>query len=371
MRVLAYSWLMLLGILFSQWIDLSYYRYAIQTATLTALGYIMIEVGLEFVLDKTRLISYGKDYLIAMTAAAFPWIFCSLWIWYWFDVNLVQATIVGRFAAPTSAGILFTMLAAAGLATTWVFKKARILAILDDLDTILLIIPLQMMHVGLRFHALLLVAIIIGLLVCAYRFLHVLRLPVGRGWLLGYALVLVFLCEGFEHTTLVNIEILLPAFVLGCMLVKPHDPHKIHQHAHEHAYIEPEKKGEKRFDRGIKLLYMFLVGCSLPKIPLNQIPWVNMTGHLVALTLLSNLGKIYPMFCYKKEATLRERIALSIAMWPRGEVGAGVLLISATYALPNIVVQVAELSLILNMALTGFFIYIVVWMLRHHPKGST
>ena len=38
------------------------------------------------------------------------------------------------------AGILFTMLAAAGLKASWVYKKVQVLAIFDDLDTILLMI---------------------------------------------------------------------------------------------------------------------------------------------------------------------------------------------------------------------------------------
>jgi len=42
------------------------------------------------------------------------------------------------------------MLAAAGLSATWMFRKARILAIFDDLDTVLLMIPLKMMMLGVR-----------------------------------------------------------------------------------------------------------------------------------------------------------------------------------------------------------------------------
>ena len=59
---------------------------------------------------------------------------------------------------------------------------------------------------------------------------------------------------------------------------------------------------------------------------------------------------------------MRERVALSVAMWPRGEVGVGVLLISMNYALPEIVIQLAGLSLTLNLFLTGFFIYFVIWI---------
>ena len=363
-KVIFFSALMILGILFSQWIDLLPYRGMIQMLTLTALGYIMIEVGLEFTLDKSKLRSYGKDYLIAMTAAAFPWILCTLWIWACFDITLAQATIVGRFAAPTSAGVLFTMLAAAGLATTWVLKKARILAIFDDLDTVLLIVPLQMFHIGLRWHAIFLIAIIAFLLIGAYKFLHQLRLPIGRTWLLGYAAIITVAAELFEKSTMINIEVLLPAFALGCVLYNPHDPNQKILHRHEHAYIEPENRWDRRIDSGIKYIYMFLVGCSIPKIAIGEVNWFFLLGHVLALTFLSNLGKLYPLFCYKKEASFNERLALSVAMWPRGEVGVGVLLISVNYALPEIVTQLAGLSLTLNLLLTGFFVYFVIWLLK-------
>lgn len=42
---------------------------------------------------------------------------------------------------------------------------------------------------------------------------------------------------------------------------------------------------------------------------------------------------MFPFFCYRKEATIRERLALSIAIFPRGEVGAGVLVVSMGYGL--------------------------------------
>ncbi len=38
------------------------------------LAYIMIEVGMEFDIDKSRLGSYAIDYGIAMAAAAVPWL---------------------------------------------------------------------------------------------------------------------------------------------------------------------------------------------------------------------------------------------------------------------------------------------------------
>jgi len=72
---------------------------------------------------------------VAATAAAFPWVFCAVYFVLamapselWASPDMwKEALLQARFAAPTSAGVLFSMLAAAGLAATWVFKKARIL----------------------------------------------------------------------------------------------------------------------------------------------------------------------------------------------------------------------------------------------------
>jgi Na+:H+ antiporter len=94
--------------------------------------------------------------------------------------------------------------------------------------------------------------------------------------------------------------------------------------------------------------------------------------HVVLLTIVSNIGKCLPMAAYKTEATLRERLALSIGMFPRGEVGIGVLLVSLELfrqqnMLDSPAVQqsmtISALSLALNLALTGVFIMAVIRLL--------
>ena len=103
----------------------------------------MIEVGREFEIDLKNKRQYAVDYGVAATAAAFPWIFVTIYFLLFFMPKTptahpawIEALLVGRFAAPTSAGVLFSMLAASGLVGTWVYKKTRILAIFDDLDTV-------------------------------------------------------------------------------------------------------------------------------------------------------------------------------------------------------------------------------------------
>ena len=89
-----------------------------------------------------------------MATAALPWFMIAIYYvfillppefwnsWEAWKENL----LLSRFAAPTSAGILFTMLAAIWLKSSWIYKKIQVLAIFDDLDTILLMIPLQIIQ---------------------------------------------------------------------------------------------------------------------------------------------------------------------------------------------------------------------------------
>ncbi len=77
--------LLLAGLALSQFLsDLLGEKYAsaalvIRALTMTGLAFIMIHVGFEFHIDKTQLRKYGWDYVIAFTAATFPWVFVTLY----------------------------------------------------------------------------------------------------------------------------------------------------------------------------------------------------------------------------------------------------------------------------------------------------
>jgi Kef-type K+ transport system membrane component KefB len=366
--------------------------HGLRLATMVALAFIMIHVGYEFELDKTNLRQYGWDYVVAMTAAAFPWIFVVLYFMFvllpaggWGSWQAwVEALLAGRFAAPTSAGVLFAMLAAAGLSATWLFGKARILAIFDDLDTVLLMIPLQMLIVGLAWQLGVVVMLMGVLLWVGWRYLHGCPLPVTWPWVLSYAVGITALSELLytgsyllDDTVPVHIEVLLPAFVVGCVLARPlgSDPHR--DDAVEGSQMGPETPGEQRVATLIAAVFMGLVGLSLPPFAAETaatasaesisaaqppLPWGVMAGHVLALTVLANLGKMVPALCYRREVHWRERLALAIGMWPRGEVGAGVLIVSLGYGLGGPMITAAMLSLALNLVLTGVFILLVQWL---------
>ena len=337
---------------------------------MACLAYIMIEVGLEFTINKKKLKNYGVDYFVSATAATLPWIFCSLYFLFVFKTDWKEALLVGCFAAPTSAGVLFAMLAAAGLGVTWVFKKAQVLAIFDDLFTVLLLIPLKILFVGLKPELFVVVAVMFFLLFSAYRWLHQVRLPIEKLWLFIYGIILTVGSVALEHTTHVHLEVLLPAFALGCILFNPHDPNLPQEHAHEHQFLEPENSFVRAIDKSVKSAFMFLVGLSLPKIVLTDITIQAVLWHVLWISLLANLGKCFPLFFYKKEVGFKERLALSVAMFPRGEVGGGVLLIALGYGLSGLPATLAGLTLALNLILIGGFIGIIKWLISRTANSN-
>ncbi len=390
-----FSLLLVAGLIISQFLA-GFGAFWIKLATMFCLSFIMIHVGREFEIDKSRPKQYAWDYLVAGTAAAFPWVLCALYfvfvmapreVWGHGDM-WKEALLQARFSSPTSAGVLFSMLAAAGLSATWLFKKARVLAIFDDLDTILLMIPLKMMMVGLRWQLMAIVVVIVVLLWLAWRYLHRWRLPTGWLWMLLYAGIVTGVCEALylasrviDDTVPVHLEVLLPAFVLGCLLAHPHG----------HNATPPADRAHRKeqwVGAIVSACFMVLVGLSMPPIqgatpaemlePIekpvlafagvstdalaakNAFPgWGMIAWHVLWITLLSNLGKMFPALCYRREVSFRERLAVAIGMFPRGEVGAGVLVISLSYGLGGPVLTVAVLSLALNLLLTGVFIAVV------------
>lgn len=361
-KVLLYSALLLMGLALSQvWPALAPATHGtalpvLKFLTMVCLGYLMIQVGREFEIDKSNIRQYGWDYVVAATAAAFPWIFTAVYFVFvlgpsggWATKDAwVDSLLVARFSAPTSAGILFSMLAAAGLAATWVYRKARVLAIFDDLDTVLFMIPLKILVVGMKWQLAAIAVIIFLLLWAAWKHYRRWALPTSWKWTLAYAVGLAAVSEAIyvsskliDEVAPVHLEVLLPAFALGCVMAAGHE----------------ETSGDRRAGGVLTAAFMVLVGLSMPVlVGVGTTGWGSILGHVVAVTVLSNLGKMFSVFCYRGEATLRERLAVSIGMFPRGEVGAGVLVVSLSYGIGGTAVTVAMLSLALNLVLTGVFI---------------
>ena len=337
----------------------------------TCLAFIMINVGREFELDKNNVGIYIKDYCVAMLAAAAPWILIAIYyvlfllpsdLWSSGDA-WKETLLLSRFAAPTSAGILFSMLAALGLQQSWIYRKIQVLAIFDDLDTILLMIPLQIAMIGLHWQMGVILFIVIGLLWFGWKKMSCYKMRQEWWAILCYAIIIFGAIHIIYVTTkhlfgpddALHIEVLLPAFVLGMVIKREHKGAKM----------------DEGITTAISLLFMLLVGMSMPQISAsvtdagNSImasqpmpSWGIIALHVLAVTLLSNIGKLVPMLFYRNHS-IKERLALSIGMFTRGEVGAGVIFIALSYNIGGAALLISVLTLVLNLILTGGFVLIV------------
>lgn len=379
-KVLSFSLVLMLGLIASQILpgvlgdNYEMLRSGVNALLYICLSFIMINVGREFELDKSRWRTYAGDYFIAMATAAMPWLLIALYYVFvllppelWSSGEAWKENLLlSRFAAPTSAGILFTMLAALKLNETWMYRKIQVLAIFDDLDTIILMIPLQIMMIGMRWQLFAIVLIVFLLLWLGWKKLNTYEMPQGWYSILFYAIVIFGLTHGIYLATThlfgedggIHIEVLLPAFVWGMILKTKHS----------------ESKHEHRAADAISILFMFLVGLSMPlfigldsstladvdSITASQpmMSWGEIALHVLAVSLLSNIGKLFPMFFYR-DHKLIERLALSIGMFTRGEVGAGVIFIALGYNLGGPALIISVLTLVLNLILTGIF---VIWV---------
>ncbi|MDP3437500.1 MAG: sodium:proton antiporter, partial [Bacteroidales bacterium] len=346
-KILSFSLFLIAGLIFSQVLPSAmgenFYSFKEVTNILLyiSLSFIMINVGREFELDKVNWRSYVQDYFIAMGTAALPWIFVAM---YFVFVLLPveygtsweawkESLLLSRFAAPTSAGILFTMLAAIGLKASWIYKKIQVLAIFDDLDTILLMIPLQIIMIGMKWQMAVVLFVVFFLLYYGWKKMGAYKMRQDWIAILLYSVIVVGVTWGLHFISVsflgkdegIHIEVLLPAFVLGMIM----------------GHVNTDSKTERIVTNGISIFFMFLVGMSMPLFIgshtmsddvlagaslLGQQPMLSadrIIFHVIIVSLLSNIGKLVPLFFYR-ERYIEERLALSIGMFTRGEVGAGI-----------------------------------------------
>jgi Kef-type K+ transport system membrane component KefB len=392
-KVLSFSFMLMAGLVLSQllpgWLGETYKeaKHLVEIMLGICLAFIMINVGREFEIDKSNVKIYIKDYFVAMFAAAVPWILIALYYifalmpqeWWSSGDAWKESLLLSRFAAPTSAGILFSMLAAMNLQKSWIYQKAQTLAIFDDLDTIILMVPLQVAMIGeMNWQMGAMLAVIFGLFVIGWRYMS--RFRMRQTWfaVFTYAVLVygatyaIYLITGhfFGEKGAIHIEVLLPAFIFGMVIKNRH----------------MSGKGEERAATTISLVFMLLVGMSMPLIdmsgaapvageePQSLIATIPMMSgweialHVLVVTLLSNIGKLVPMFFYR-DHSFTERLALSVGMFTRGEVGAGVIFIALGYEIGGPVLLISVLALVLNLILTVGFVTIVKWLARRSYNG--
>ena len=381
-KILSFSLFLIAGLIFSQILPSAmgenFYSFKEITNILLyiSLSFIMINVGREFELDKVNWRSYVQDYFIAMGTAALPWIFIAMYfIFVLLPVEYStswdawkESLLLSRFAAPTSAGILFTMLAAIGLKLSWIYKKIQVLAIFDDLDTILLMIPLQIIMIGMKWQMAAVLFVVFFLLYYGWKRMGTYKMRQDWIAILLYSIIVVGVTWGLHFITVsflgkdegIHIEVLLPAFVLGMVM----------------GHINTDSKTERIVTNGISMFFMFLVGMSMPLFIgthtmsddilagaslLGQQPMLpagRIIIHVIIVSILSNIGKLVPLFFYR-DRYIEERLALSIGMFTRGEVGVGIIFIALSYNIGGPALVISVLSIMLNLILTGIF---VLWV---------
>ena len=380
-KVISFSLMLMLGLVLSQilpgQLGSSYMelKHLVEFMLGVCLAFIMINVGREFEIDKSNVKVYVKDYFVAMLAAALPWLFIAVYYIFalmpaeWWGLGEVwkETLLLSRFAAPTSAGILFSMLAAMSLQKSWIYQKAQTLAIFDDLDTIILMVPLQVAMIGeFSWQMMAMLIVIFGLFYVGWRYMS--RFKMRQTWyaiftysvlVYGSTLLIYMLTKHFFGAKgAIHIEVLLPAFIFGMVIKNRH----------------VGGRSEERIATIISLVFMLLVGMSMPFIDMSggasagdsesiiaTIPMMSgweIAMHVLIVTLLSNLGKLAPMFFYL-DRSFTERLALSVGMFTRGEVGAGVIFIALGYNIGGPVLLISVLTLVLNLILTIGFVYVV------------
>jgi len=128
----------------------------------------------------------------------------------------------------------------------------------------------------------------------------------------------------------------------------------------------------------ISAIFMILVGLSMPSLINDShdtaahrrldassggYPDTMEAGqialHVIACTILMNLGKLFPAACYRSEVSLRTRIALAVAMMPRGEVCAGIIVNALALGIKGPAMTVAVFCLACNMMMVSVFIFVV------------
>jgi len=310
-KVLLFSILLLLGLIGSQWLPAyigpAYAKVGdlVRILTMAGLSFIMIRVGYEFDINKSNLRQYGWDYFVAFTAASFPWVFVTLYFVLvilppeiWGNLAAWQETLLaGRFAAPMSAGVLFSMLAAANF------------------------------------------------------FLHKVRIPVTWPWVMAYAGGITGLSEVvyqgsklIDVSVTIHIEVILSALLLGCVMAYPKENagESLVPGVSHNGHDTIDTPQERHVATIVAAVFMVLVGLSMPMIPSGDsetwagvmteqieptlhgvgaptaepaaakvgaaqqigrvtavqppMSWAQIVMHVLIITIISNIGKMFPAF---------------------------------------------------------------------------
>jgi len=142
------------------------------------------------------------------------------------------------------------------------------------------------------------------------------------------------------------------------------------------ATVAEEAYWEELVHTTVVAAFMVLVGLSIPAL-FGENAEDDQTGglssgmivlHCVVVTVVMNIGKMVPTTCYSKEASMKQRVALSSGMCPRGEVGASVVVIALHGGMSGPIVIVAIVCLAVNLLMCGVFVSFTKRLLREEAR---
>ena len=138
---------------------------------------------------------------------------------------------------------------------------------------------------------------------------------------------------------------------------------------------------QEEFKFGVSAVFMVLVGLSMPSLFNNDakagagahrtleavdssssasMPAASLVLHVIICSVLMNVGKMFPAFCYRDEVNFRTRLALAIGMMPRGEVCAGIIVNAILNGwVTGASITIAVFCLAINMMCVSGFIFAV------------
>jgi Kef-type K+ transport system membrane component KefB len=145
--------------------------------------------------------------------------------------------------------------------------------------------------------------------------------------------------------------------------------------------VVPEEHEENMWEpivqTSVSMTFMFLVGLSIPAMfGINAEDNSGGLGlgtilcHVIAVSGLMTLGKMFCLICYRDEVNWRQRLALSLGMCPRGEVGASIIVIALELGMEGPTIIVALCALGGNLVMSGAFIALVKYLVNYDEDSG-
>src|SRR4029077_13888132 len=118
--------------------------------------------------------------------------------------------------------------------------------------------------------------------------------PTSNAWVALYALSVWIVSFAFEYVTDLHLDVLVPAFALGCIIKSDHLHGSAEYGATNEGVSSQDPKWQALLDWGIKGGFMLLAGMALPPLQFGGMRLGAVILHVILITLLSNIGNAFP-----------------------------------------------------------------------------